>query len=86
MAGDGLESSFAGRDLGVLMGRDVWGLERTMYGEMWKELHLSSLERRRQRGDLAAVCKSQRGGCREDGAKRFSEEHSERQQEMKNSE
>lgn len=79
--GDRLESSFTGRDPGVLMGQDVWGLEHTMRGEMWKELQLSGLERRRQKGGLAAVCKSQMGGRREDGARLFSEEHSERQRE-----
>lgn len=65
----------------VLMGQDVWGPQHTMYGEMWRELHLSSLERKRQRGGLAAVCKSQMGGHREDRDRLFSEEHSERQQE-----
>jgi len=78
--GDRQESSFPGRDLGVLVGRGILELQHTMYGEIWSELPLSSTKRRRRRGGLAAACKSWVGWRGEDKARLFSEEHSERQQ------
>lgn len=60
----------------------VKGLEQLMYKKMLKELCLFSLEKRRLWGNKGTVFHFWKGVYREDGARLFSELHSEGQQQM----
>jgi len=52
--------------------RMMRGLEHLSYEERLRELGLSSLKKRRLRGDLRNASKYLQGGCQEDGARVFS--------------